>query len=378
LVETDPREEDAMPRTGPWAVAVSGGLLSTLVSLPLALDAQVGVVIPSEVACRMCEIALTPITTLGKVDDEVALRHDSRLAIDPERRLIYVAQTYVPGTLFMYGWDGDRLASFGRAGQGPGEFGASPLGLAMDVDEAGNLHVVEYGRRTVVGPELEGLVRTHPIGIRFDDALVLGSGALVGASSVLRVGVEAHRFVVMDALGAEARPVVEMPAEPAPVMLARSQDGGFWASHVYEYRIEKYRADGSLDRVVRRSAEWFAPYRLDDRGPAFSRPTVSRVYEDEEGRLWTLVRVPAADRAAAERVLGSGALRLDDLDWSAVQDSRIEVLDPETGRLLASFRSDRALLLLEGGYVVDRITSPEGLIQFAISALSLVNTEELP
>lgn len=359
-----------------WAVTAST-LLAFVLLGPNVLIAQTEVEITDEVACPRCTVTLTPIVTLGDLNDEVALKHDSRLAVDPVRERIYAVQTYVPGSVVMYDFAGDIIGTFGRAGEGPGEFGTSSIGVNLSLDDHGNVHVTEYGRRTVLEPELSGLLLTHPLRTRFDDILVLPDGELLGAATVLRVVLDTHRFVLKDSLGAELDRFQEMPEEPAATMLARSHGEGFWAPHLHEYRIDRCTLDGSIDRTIRRTASWFSPYGLDETGPPFSRPTFGRAFEDEDGRLWTLVRVPAADQETADSILESGSVRLDELDWSSVQDTRIEVLDPQTGELLATFRSERALTLLDGGFVTDRIISPEGLIQFIVYHLSIEMPEEL-
>lgn len=102
----------------PWKSTTISGLLLLLAAGPLA--AQSVIEIPDEVNCPDCEIVLTPITTIGKMADDVALRMDSQFAIDHERERIYVGQTYLPGAIVMYDFDGNLLGTFGRSGEGPG------------------------------------------------------------------------------------------------------------------------------------------------------------------------------------------------------------------------------------------------------------------
>lgn len=69
-------------------------------------------------------------------------------------------------------------------------------------------------------------------------------------------------------------------------------------------------------------------------------PAVVGIEEDDEGLLWAYVRVPAPGwRDAWSRVkldIDAGRQpRLNDLRWEKLYDTRIEVIDPVAGRVLA-------------------------------------------
>ena len=344
-----------------------------LLATPLA--AQTETIVSDRIACVECYITLTPITTLGKLEDEVAFSRISNFAIDPSG-YIYAGRTYLPGTIAQYDFDGNLVSTFGRPGRGPGEFQGSPLTFVIRTDEGGNVHVVESDRRTVVRAGLGGLIRTHRVPASFSDATVLDGGKLL--VSLMASGSEDEPpLLLMDSLGVVLRRFGVRQHDRTRLHVAPAPGGGFWVSDLDQYRLEEYGPDGSLQRVVRREPRWFPPRRMfGPRQAAFSTPTLSGVYDDGEGRLWTLTRVPATDRARADAVLESGAVRLDQLNWSDVQDTRIEVIDLESGVLLASAWYDGVLHLLDGGFVVTRQETPEGLIQAVVSSVALASSGE--
>ena len=56
---------------------------------------------------------------------------------------------------------------------------------------------------------------------------------------------------------------------------------------------------------------------------------------------------------------------------------RLSIIDLENGVLLASAWYDGVFHLLDGGFVVERIETAEGLIQAVVSSLSLVSSGEV-
>lgn len=241
----------------------------------------------------------------------------------------------------------------------------------MEVDDEGNVHVVERARRTIVLPELEGLVRAHQIRSVFDDVIVLDDGRLLGANTALRFVIEdEHRFVLLDSLGNELTQLAPMPNDPEPVFLANGRDGHFWAPYVDEYRIEKYDMNGDLRQVIRRSPDWFRPSETDESPPPFSRPTFGQVFENDRGRLWSVIRVPAEDRDTAEAAL-EGAIRMDELNRDDVQDTVIEILDPDQGVVVSRLHLPEAMIHVQDRFLVHKTHSPEGLVQATFFHLSL-------
>ena len=107
----------------------------------------------------------------------------------------------------------------------------------------------------------------------------------------------------------------------------------------------------------------------------FSTPTFARLWQDPGNRLWAVIKVPDAEQEKARAAVGQHQ-RLDHLDWDAVQDTRIEVIDPVSGRLLATRRFEQVLVLLNNGFVAQRRQTPEGLVQVVISTLSLRTNQD--
>lgn len=339
----------------------------TFLLVPVPILAQIG---NATDGCSTCDITLEHVATLGRPEDPVALSRITEYAVGPDGKIV-AFRTYAPGVVTMYSDSGRYSRSFGRAGRGPGEFGANPLSVSLHIDSDGRVHIIEGDRHTVVERGLDSLVRTNRVPANFIDALPLDGDRTVVTT---RGGGGGHpsQVQIIDADG-RVSPIVSSPSgDPAVRYLAPSRNGGFWVAHRDRYLVEEYDREGARVRTLARDHDWFEPLEAGTPPPAaFSRPTLLDLYEDESGRLWLLIRVPEPDRERRERALGSGQVRLDALDWSAVQDTRIEVLDLETGELLASTSFDQALRLLEGGYVLGRSELPSGLLQAHVSRLSL-------
>jgi hypothetical protein len=138
-----------------------------------------------------------------------------------------------------------------------------------------------------------------------------------------------------------------------------SRSGEIAVAHFNDYRIEVWDLSGTHLRTLEREAAWFPP------GGEAGSPSADRQARpnaglwtprfDEHGRLWTFARVADGDWADALETgpdpYGRPRMGVPQGSQSDLYDSMIEVLDPATGRLLASTRIDAALgFLLPGGY----------------------------
>ncbi|WP_420441649.1 hypothetical protein [Candidatus Palauibacter sp.] len=248
--------------------------------------------------------------------------------------------------------DGSGGRWVGRAGEGPGEY--SFVRWAKPAGE--RLHVFDpmLMRRTVLDAATLDVVRTNrlePIHFR-GDAVVLDDSSYVINGAMYteeRAGYVLHLF---DGAGEVVRsfdeiPIV-MPGEE-PIrggwrILEPARAGGAWSAWRSEYRIDLWNpASGVLRRSLVRNAPWFLPHN--DWGGEWhperpDNPVIADIMEDSEDRLWVVVLVasdrwsecwvrepPSAHPEAPEYTPRAGCPRF---------ERRIEVLDPEAGRVLAA------------------------------------------
>ncbi len=251
----------------------------------------------------------------------------------------------------------------GRRGEGPGEYRYIRW-VRADGDR---LHVFDLinMRRTVLTAGFE-VEHTNPL--QFVD-FGLGLATLGDSAYVMngvipspeRVGYALHLF---DGEGKVVRSFDEMRgghglagAVPGPHRsLAVSRDGGVWSASVSEYRIDLWDpGTGDRRRSLVREVDWFPAH--DGRWsltPDQPRPPrIGGVKEDEEGWLWVLIHVASEHWEECLEATPPGApAEVGEYRWREDcrgHDSRLEVLDPETGRVMAARTVPRSIVFVLAG-----------------------------
>ena len=247
-------------------------------------------------------------------------------------------------------WDpeGKYLASFGGEGDGPGEFrGVNTL----FVDGEDNLHVVDFAAWTVFSPDhelLRRIPRKLPVFLHPDFGAVLDDGTILWSYRYVNPGGQAYFLRVAEPDGAPLRAwapatgsgvpwndgPVNLPAVYRPVSYVGGET--FWAGpptddpKKWDYVLEEWGTDGDLKRAVRREAPWY-----EWRGETLS-PAVNwlRAHDD-----LLFVYVPRPTKEYAERfeeLQGRGASEGEQLEWAAMAEVVLEIIDLRSGELLAS------------------------------------------
>ena len=169
------------------------------------------------------------------------------------------------------------------------------------------------------------------------------------------------------------RRVLSSPHEKATV----------WSSRGTRYRLEEWDKSGQLLTAIDREVEWFEPWTQPPARNAREQPppsTAIDIEEDREGRLWSLVSVADEDWLP----LPPGGGTSDGLTFTTMEqrnrlhDTMIEVIDPGSGRLLASARIDEHLLGFAGrGIVYSYIEDELGQRpRFVLQRLAFVSNEQ--
>lgn len=317
------------------------GLLG-LVFLPLAsLSSQSRqLTIPDKPSCPTCRIVLERVVTLGS-SGEPALSRSTHVAVDSRGRF-FAAPTYDPGKIVMYDARGVVVRTFGRPGQGPGEFGA--LIHMLRVGPGDSIHVFEGNRESVLSPGIAGFGSQRILPLLPNDVLFLRDGRAVVQRTILGDGRTALPLHILDTQGRIARSFggggLLDPRKPylGVLRLFPAPGDRIWSAHFGAYRIDLWSLDGSRLQTLVRDAAWFRPW---DNEPISStvaerrHPRVVSVAEDPQRRLWVNVAVPGPRWRPPH---GGREMRLDELDEDAEFDTVLEVLDPRNGRLLARGR----------------------------------------
>lgn len=283
---------------------------------------------------------------LGGPGDTLNIVHASFLPMDSRGRLFYQS-VYVPGLIQVFNREGEHIHTFGREGEGPGEFRDW---AALFVSPGDSLYTFDSSlyRLSVFSPDFE-FVRSA----RIDPPLRPRGGFFQVDGSLLITAIGrgpetfGRPYHVVDPDGRVRRSFGEKEGVIAGNVdydLARrigpSADGGFWASYdYYQYTVERWGPENELVERFERHPEW-APKAGDPRGgprdangPAPSSAVVN-FQVDDAGLLWMLIWV--AEEGWREAFENSEE-RPASHDY---RDTIIEVLDPARGRVVARHRID--------------------------------------
>lgn len=266
---------------------------------------------------------------------------------------------------------GTYLRSVGRKGQGPREFSFIAHLL---VDSAGFVNVFDLGnaRMAVYSPGLEFL-RTIPLEFPGPtDIVPIADSAWVFAGdirSLERGGLPLHLVDAKGRLGRSFGAVDPVFRRDIPQLtvrnLALSPEGEIWSAHLLEYRIERWTIEGTQEDELVREVDWFQPNTnpgfVDAESPP--NPSLAEIEVDENGFLWVLIGVADEDwrDGLGLRPGVYGRERILPTSDEKYYDTIIEVIDPETGFLLATERvPERLRRLKPGGYAASYREDEEG------------------
>ncbi len=341
--------------------------------------------VPDAPTCPRCRITLTKVATLGLADDPASPQGWVSLSRDSRGRF-YVASAGGAEGVLVYDARGRFLRVLGRRGRGPGEY---LFAREVRVAPGDSIYVSDPAQRrlTVLGPD-HRVARTVPAPAEVAGVLPGRGGEVVVQAldrSPALVGYPLHRLAstgrVVASFGSR-RPATRRDRpydDPRAVNRARNQ--GVWSARLNRYRVELWDASGRPVLALERSPSWFVPWtrhpgvREDEVRPV---PLLQAVREDARGRLWVFVRVPdarwraASAPAPAERRRERGVVPANQL--RRYLDTVVEVLDPRTGRILASTRLEgvfAAFLVSGGNLAYTRRETAEGIEKVEVWELGL-------
>lgn len=260
----------------------------------------------------------------------------------------FVLKAHYPTSLSVFAADGRYVQSFGRAGAGPGEFRGVGSVAVLPGD---SLVVFDWGtaRFSLFSPEYAYL-SSGPLPLAPElPSLALHSGQFVFNSTLASSSTSGQPLHLVNrdgvrerSFGATAtgyRPDVPYAMSRA---IAEARAGRLWSALRTEYRIDLINpSTGAIERTIRRDAPWFpSGMRPEPRGNEQMAPApfIFDVREDQSGRLWVLIAVADENWRSALRPPAAGERHTTVIDEQRYRDTVIEVLDPESGRLLASIR----------------------------------------
>ncbi len=269
--------------------------------------------------------------------------------VDSDGRFISANAPGWAGVISVWDSRGEYLRSFGRVGEGPGEFSARGT-MNLFIDGRDRLHVRDGAPRwSVFTPEHEFIRRVpaNVMGGLFGTTVILDDGSAVNGMTYYDV---AHQFRLVDSTGVLQRGFGPVGDERVSTRRYITYAGGdtFWAAPPAggsdAYVLEEWGIDGELRQTLRRDVTWWR-WRRD--GGASTQ--VHRLHVAGNGLLYTLVWRPTDEYDRGIERLERGLERAGgELMWTPeamAERSRlgdeltehvVEVIDTRSGELLAS------------------------------------------
>ena len=271
-----------------------------------------------------------------------------------------------PAEYMRFSSTGDFLGGWQRPGEGPGEF---KMIRNVMVTRADSLILLDpILRRASVLTQDGRFVRSFPAPVGLGTPVEIGDGRFVFNEMIGqadRIGFPFHEFsrpgLIGRSFGSEhgnLRPTEHWRLRYFTTPARSSGGDAFWGiREVGTYTIELWGVgERAPRRVIARDAPWYPPFpESGTLRPSVDRPPQPKVvgfWQDESGLLWVALRVPdrrwrsaivSAAPVGARRGAASEGLGVEVTNPGHYTDTRIEVIDPVRGRLVAVQQFDLAL-----------------------------------
>ena len=356
-------------------------IICVLAFAPVTANAQQHASIPAKPLCTSCRIEFEHVARIGSLDGPDAIGQPQGVVRDSRGRL-YLMQSPGSYEIVVFDSTGDFLRTIGNQGEGPGEFKRV---TAMWVAPGDTLHVMDPGNRrhTVLAPDYS-LVRSQQLEARwFFNRVVFFEGGEIAVNANLPTSLGAgfplhlidRRGRVRLSFGSEDQLYIYPGQEDEFSQMSRSlslaaQEGMFWSAPFNRYVLELWDTTGRLHRRYTRNVDWFEPWDhqpgITEDGPG--NPQLQDIHEDRLGRLWVMVRVGDRRwRRSVEPYISEGRKFFRPTRFEGVWDTVVEVIQPESGRLIASGRSEAPLFqFLDDSHAWGMHITEEGVPQIDV------------
>jgi hypothetical protein len=295
-------------------------------------------------------------------DTDIVLRADPGGARpDPGRQVVRDAQGRFystgaggfPAVVSLWDEQGEYVRSFGRPGEGPGEFSARGM-LSLHIDALDRLHVRDGGPTWSVFAPDQTFLRRVPAtvmgGLRGYTVILDDGRALTAQSSP---GERSHHFRIVDTSGtldrsfAPRAPALTAQASTTERRIGSAGGDTFWAGPPSDHRgygpdgytLQHWSLDGEFLLTLRREVPWFRaiwppPDPQPEGGPAERPPVqVGILHLDDSGLLLVATAGPSEEWRPLTFQERSALSPEEQARWF---EARIEVFDTRAGVLLAS------------------------------------------
>ncbi len=344
-------------------------LLWLPIAVPLpTLAAQIVIDLSEIDQCDTCRLPLEKVVSLGEAVGPGMIEEEWTRAVWDDK-MGYLTFAFSGTTIKRFDEDGRFLDLIGRAGEGPGEFGAISDVQVVRTD----IVALDYRNRSWSVFDGSGaFIRRHryPYALGHGRFHVSGYDTLVVASLQTRtpdiVGYPLHLTTL-----ASDEPVVHfgadsptyVPDEPyggLPVLSTMSRSGTVWWGKPTLPHWEEWSLDGRHLRTVVGDLSWFPGQLADLRRSPRPIPRMGYFGVDAQDRLWIIVEVADPGWREIEFVQMEGGYweQVGDARPDELRDARLDVFDLKTREHVGHFTWDSvypALMVLRGDMAVSLV-----------------------
>ncbi len=328
-------------------VCLLAGLTESLGGNTLAAQQQIR--ISDRPSCPRCEIVVSPSDAFGEESGIGTIDNLFSRGVRSRSGMTFIIGSYAT-SIKVFGPDARFVRVIGTEGDGPGEFRG--IGSVV-LDSADSLHVFDAmnRRHSVFSPSLQ-FVRSATLPLTPGPEVVDASlGRWIFNASIRsrdQIGLPLHLVAGHGALISSFGSVTGAYRPDIPLIssraLARASGGQVWSAHRNEYVIDLVEiTSGRIVSQIIREASWF-PSRMRPTAGGMMRlqpdPIVQSISMDRDGLLWVLVGVPDPGWKRAVRPPDANNPHGQILDDQAFWNTRVDVLDPVKGLLVATHELD--------------------------------------
>ncbi len=282
----------------------------------------------------------------------------SKIGVDEDGRIL-IGPTHENFEIKGYDILGEEETSFGRSGEGPGEFRRIQK-IAIGND--GHVYLYDGILKRVsvfVGTQF---LHSFNVPVSLHSILPVSDGRLLLQSGYNRPKTPDHRILLLHLCTSTGDSLLSFgPLESEYQFgrpwnqvrsLALAGDSEIWAGYQNRHKVELWTLNGDLEKVLFSNPEWFQPWEEEKPDAPWMEPPepeLASVQQDSEGRLWILSRVPSTRWTQLD--LGGDHFAMPGLGWmNSVYDTVVEVIDPQTGKLLLmeTLSGNRAVFIGDG------------------------------
>ena len=301
----------------------------------------------STTPCAGCRLQIDSVLTLGADDADTSYFFEdqaNQMAVTAANQLV-VTGNALP---MVFDLNGRFLRRLGHKGGGPGEFPLPPLRFWIAPGD--ELHFSIRAFRLVVVYRPDGsFVRQYRLSHSAKDPLRLPDGRIVAQHPPGQfAGYEVLDYPVLRVFSAngELQKEIGRGVTIADRGMFVGVDGTIWTWKAYPYSLRQWAADGrqlaSFERII--PGFGTGPFIIPPWSEPLAQARVTSAQQHDDGLLWVTYQ------DSPHRKNCRGALE-------ACTDTKVEVLDPATGALIASARVPVFLTDIGRGYFASRRVS---------------------